>query len=276
MNWFYVDGGQQSGPVTDEQLEELLRSGKITPDTLIWCEGMPDWQRYDQVNPIVGGQASSGQPAWPAAQTGPGAVCAQCGKLFNLDEMVRHGDDFICPNCKPIFASKLGAGAKFDTGKLNYAGFWIRFAAKFVDGLILGVVVFVPLVILILFFAFGAAASSNAGGSRQSVFSPGSNAEGMGLIVSSARLLIYVVTLGANIIFSTIFLGKYGATPGKMICRLKVVDAAGNKIGYGRAFGRSCAELLSRICYIGYIIAAFDGQKRALHDHICSTRVIHK
>jgi hypothetical protein len=30
------------------------------------------------------------------------------------------------------------------------------------------------------------------------------------------------------------------------------------------------------VCYIGYIIAAFDGQKRALHDHMCDTRVIYK
>jgi uncharacterized RDD family membrane protein YckC len=54
------------------------------------------------------------------------------------------------------------------------------------------------------------------------------------------------------------------------------VDAGGGKIGYGRAFGRSCAEILSQlICAIGYIIAAFDDQKRALHDHMCNTRVIY-
>jgi len=28
------------------------------------------------------------------------------------------------------------------------------------------------------------------------------------------------------------------------------------------------------MCFIGYIISAFDAQKRALHDHIASTRVI--
>jgi hypothetical protein len=29
-------------------------------------------------------------------------------------------------------------------------------------------------------------------------------------------------------------------------------------------------------CYIGYIIAGFDEQKRTLHDHVCSTRVVYK
>ena len=65
-------------------------------------------------------------------------------------------------------------------------------------------------------------------------------------------------------------------TPGKMVFKLTVVDASGGKISYGRAFGRSCAEILSQmICAIGYIIAAFDDQKRALHDHMCNTRVIY-
>jgi len=60
------------------------------------------------------------------------------------------------------------------------------------------------------------------------------------------------------------------------VFKLTVVDSSGGKISYGRAFGRSCAEILSQmICAIGYIIAAFDEQKRALHDHICNTRVIH-
>ena len=37
------------------------------------------------------------------------------------------------------------------------------------------------------------------------------------------------------------------------------------------------AELLSgMICDIGYLIVAFDSQKRGLHDHICNTRVIYK
>jgi hypothetical protein len=31
------------------------------------------------------------------------------------------------------------------------------------------------------------------------------------------------------------------------------------------------------ICYIGYFIVLFDKtQKRALHDHICNTRVVYK
>jgi uncharacterized RDD family membrane protein YckC len=41
--------------------------------------------------------------------------------------------------------------------------------------------------------------------------------------------------------------------------------------------GRFSAEILSGlIFYIGYIMVAFDSEKRALHDRICNTRVIYK
>jgi uncharacterized RDD family membrane protein YckC len=43
----------------------------------------------------------------------------------------------------------------------------------------------------------------------------------------------------------------------------------------GRAAGRYFAKMISSmILMIGYIIAGFDSQKRALHDIICDTRVI--
>lgn len=44
MTWHYaVDGGQR-GPVDDGELDRLLASGDITPDTLVWRAGMAGWQ----------------------------------------------------------------------------------------------------------------------------------------------------------------------------------------------------------------------------------------
>ena len=36
MNWYYADAGRQVGPITDEQLDGLLKSGAIKGDTLVW------------------------------------------------------------------------------------------------------------------------------------------------------------------------------------------------------------------------------------------------
>jgi uncharacterized RDD family membrane protein YckC len=44
----------------------------------------------------------------------------------------------------------------------------------------------------------------------------------------------------------------------------------------GQAAGRYLAFLINGFTlFIGFIMAGFDDQKRALHDRICDTRVIH-
>ena len=60
-----------------------------------------------------------------------------------------------------------------------------------------------------------------------------------------------------------------------MACGLKVIRPDGEEITYGRACGRFFADILSYvILFIGYIMVAFDEEKRALHDRICDTRVV--
>lgn len=159
-----------------------------------------------------------------------------------------------------IRKEKLSEGVEPVTVAMRYAGFWIRFAAKFVDGIIMSVLVVVPMIAIM----------ASMGMFERSSEEP-SEAE---IIVQLVFQIVYVAVYGAYSIF---FVGKYGATPGKMACKIKVVDETGAKIGYGRATGRFFAEFLSSLlCYIGYIMVAFDEEKRALHDRICHTRVIYK
>jgi len=269
MNWYYVEQGQQAGPITDEQLEGMLRTGKIQPETLVWHEGMPTWVPCREVK---GGAVPPGAATGAAAE----AVCAECGKMFPIGETIKYGSSYVCAACKPVFLQKLREGARLNTGGLNYAGFWIRFAAKLLDGLILGAVIVIPMVILVFIFAASSASSLHANFFPD--LAPHATSDRAGLMGNIFSLFFQLVFMAAQAVYSMFFLGKYGATPGKMACGLIVVDSDGNKISYGKGFGRGCAEILSRlICSIGYIIAAFDNpQKRALHDHICNTRVVYK
>src|SRR5215212_6330358 len=143
MNWFYVDAGQQAGPVDEAQLDELRRTGKIQPETLVWREGMPNWLPYREARPepVMAGAAPGAEPI-AAATAAPGeAVCAECGKLFNINDTISYGTVRVCAGCKPVFMQKLAEGARIGGGLL-YAGFWTRFAAVFLDGIILWVVNF--------------------------------------------------------------------------------------------------------------------------------------
>lgn len=289
MNWYYVEFGKQAGPVDDATLEQLREAGRITTETLIWREGMPQWLPYSQAkaderpsfNLKLGDEA--GAPPRGGAQSAPGtvpeAVCTECNRIYPTDTMIRYGEAHVCVNCKPKFMQKLSEGARIAgvTGMNQYAGFWIRFVAKFLDGLILGAVVFLPLFLVLFFVVFSAARNSQShfGISwRDSLLHASSAMSAIPLVVN---LFVQAIVMGARALYDGFFIGKYGATPGKMICRLKVVDANGGPVTYGRAFGRAFAEILSQmVCDIGYIIAAFDDQKRTLHDHICGTRVVYK
>ena len=46
MNWYYASGGQQLGPVDEAKLQELLHTGVINAETLVWREGLDGWKPY--------------------------------------------------------------------------------------------------------------------------------------------------------------------------------------------------------------------------------------
>lgn len=63
--WYYARGGQQSGPVTWEQLGEIARTGGLDPaKDLVWTASMKDWTPAGQVAGLFAAPATpSGTPA---------------------------------------------------------------------------------------------------------------------------------------------------------------------------------------------------------------------
>jgi uncharacterized RDD family membrane protein YckC len=181
------------------------------------------------------------------------AQCVECRQTFSVNEMIRHGSVHVCATCKPIFIQKLSEGAEIRTS-VRYAGFWLRFAAAFLDNLIIGTVNF-GIQMLIVAYMISAADPSQPQ---------------LWLV-----LLSYATSLTLSCCYQGILIGKYGATVGKMACKIRVVRADNSPVSFGLAFGRYFAKLLSVLTLlIGYIIAAFDNEKRALHDRVCNTRVV--
>jgi uncharacterized RDD family membrane protein YckC len=89
-------------------------------------------------------------------------------------------------------------------------------------------------------------------------------------------LLLLSVETALNIVYFTALTGRYGRTLGKKLFRLRVVMADVSPVSYWRALGRSMAYYVSMLPFmLGFIVAASNREKRALHDQICGTRVIH-
>jgi uncharacterized RDD family membrane protein YckC len=184
-------------------------------------------------------------------------LCSECGRALNEDELIRFGNALVCAECKPLYVQKLREGVA-PAGEMVFAGFWIRVGAKIID--------------IIILWALGFAVSFLGG-----FFIAGSLSSGSQIPIRfiSGNIFITLLSWVIQIGYPTYFLGKYSATLGKMACGLKVMRPDGEKISYARACGRTFAEgISSAILCIGYILVAFDEERRALHDRICDTRVI--
>lgn len=271
MEWFYRLDGHENGPIGANDLKALFKARTITAETQVRRNDMREWQplghflKGASAPPKIPAAASSEAapramanreietPAAPPDAAPPSSRCSECGQAYASDTLIRFDDAAICTNCKPRFIQKLREGVRVRNG-MAYAGFWIRFGAKFIDGLVLFVINMAFWIVFVL-----------AAGGGDSV-----DAE-------ANTLLLRAIYLGMGAAYTTFFLGRFGATPGKMACGLKVLSSGGNPIGYPWALRRQLAEYLSGlVLMLGYVMAAFDGEKRALHDRICDTRVVRK
>ncbi|MFZ4765347.1 MAG: RDD family protein [Roseimicrobium sp.] len=245
MNWYYAQGSQQIGPVSEAQLASLVQQGNVKPEMLIWREGMPDWQPLARVRPDLA--AAAGVPI-----VGGFAVTEQSKDL--LVQQLREG------------ASTLGDLSPYG---MRYAGFWIRTGAKLIDGIIVTVVT-LPVSLFILF--------------SMGIFSPDfekrlqEDPSAVGAFLGMYGLL-FLFGIVFHIAYNGLLVWKWGGTPGKLAVGIKVVSQEGQPLSLGRAIGRAAADMINAfICNgITYLIVAFDEpQKRGLHDHIAGTRVVYK
>jgi hypothetical protein len=101
MEWYYAEGRQQRGPVSAEEFQRLVKDGTVRADTLVWREGMSNWQPYGQVV----------QTSPPELVSEGGLVCSQCGRAFPVGEVTHHGEGWICGSCKPPAMGLSGEGA---------------------------------------------------------------------------------------------------------------------------------------------------------------------
>lgn len=258
MEWYYADSGQQVGPITESDLQSLYVSGKIRHDTLVWRSGLPGWQPFSQAQP-QGASATDGQ------------FCTECGKPYEASDLIAFGGSRVCANCKDAFFQRVreqGSDVAIARAFLLYAGFWIRLLAVIIDGLILTAFFFVIAVIVAMLVG------KNVFTTLQN---PNLTATDIGLIYGGLGVL-YLIFFAAIVVYQSWFVARRGGTPGKLALGLQVVRSDGTALTFGRSVGRAFAYILNNLVpfCLGFVIAGFDNQKRALHDHICDTRVIRK
>lgn len=124
--------------------------------------------------------------------------------------------------------------------QVEYAGFWVRFAALFVDGIVLAI----PMTIANVVFG-----------------------KQVGGFAGSILMWIYAIYM----------LNTRQATLGKMALGLKVISTNDEELSIGRLALREIVGKILNIftLYIGFVMIAFTSKKQGLHDMIANTAVIY-
>ena len=139
-----------------------------------------------------------------------------------------------------------GFGPTIGQAPAERAGFWRRFGAALIDGILVGIVAGILSSIL-----------------GEDMYQPTAQQSGVQLILGIAY---YVYFHGS----------PSGQTIGKKVLGIRVVGANdGASIGYGSAAIRYVGSILSAIpCGLGYLWMLWDDNKQTWHDKIASTVVV--
>jgi uncharacterized RDD family membrane protein YckC len=141
--------------------------------------------------------------------------------------------------------------------ELEHGGFWIRVLTTLIDDSIC-IVPFISILAV------------------QQVFSGASIAEVADLTTLREFLGTPVVQLAAALYYVGFWATAGHATPGKRICGLIILGADGSELSLGRAMLRYVCLLISLAIFIGPLFILFSRRKRALHDLLAGTIVVHR
>jgi uncharacterized RDD family membrane protein YckC len=192
--------------------------------------------------------------------------CQSCGQEVGAAVAVAVGPAAASALRPPVTASVQVSAP------LPYAGFWERFAAYLIDGLILGIPFWLVVVAVIFMFGgFGMMMHRNA-------VDPNAAAAFLAPMFMFFFLGILVFLILNWLYFAGMESSERQATFGKSVMSLRVTNYEGQRISFGHATGRFFAKIVSGMVplAIGYIMAAFTEKKQALHDLIAGTLVLKK
>ena len=222
--WHYTDAqGAEHGPVTADAVRAAFNGGLIGPASQFWREGLPGWIDLPTA----------------AAELGLGAN-------------VPPPDPYAAPRARIETEATFVAGSD-----VVPAGFIRRFAAMFLDQLIIGIVMFVVMFVAMMAMAMTIGATGGEPG--------------------AAFIVIFYLVYFVAVAFY--YAGQESssaqATLGKRALGIKVVDRDGRQLSFAHALGRWFSVALSYLTmYIGFLMAAFPPRKAALHDMVSGTQVV--
>ena len=278
-NWYYADAERQrQGPLTAEELTQRFHQGRLRLDTLVWRDGLADWQPLRSFTEELALHQAPAEIFYTPVEAGPIETSpVQASPLDSTAAYAPAAASVASATITPALPSSPYAPptatltsdeAFYAGGDVVQAGFWKRVAAYLIDAFALGIVT--QIVQLVLMMGFFGMNMGTLASNPESMFS---GTTGILFI-----LAVYIIPLAMGAAYYAAFhASSKQATLGKMAVGIKVVRTDGTRISLGRGVGRYFGFMLSSIIMgIGLLMAAFTERKQGLHDMICDTLVVDK
>ena len=92
--WYFSNDGQQSGPVSTDQMQQLVTSGEITSKTLLWHEDLSDWTPAEKVEGVF--------PASARKRPGPPPLKNSTSNSQQDDALAERGRTWLNSICQHL------------------------------------------------------------------------------------------------------------------------------------------------------------------------------
>lgn len=246
MIWYYIDetvteGDRRKGPFSIDEIKDFVKAGTIKPETLVWHSGMEAWV------------------AWAETEEAKEAAAEN----MTEEEQVKAALEAIL--------------AQHKTGK-RYATFLTRALAYFVDNFILSAFGVVMLLVMNQMQLVDLAAISDA--MNAYITDPNSESALNNLLGATGMHLFLTIWGIVQAIYFIVFNALTSSTPGKRLFKIHIETFDGEKLTWLSAIVRYVASIFTQFTLmfygLGYLIVILDPKRRALHDFVVRTRVVHE
>jgi len=238
--WYGIQGVRH-GPVSFQEIQRLVQSGRLGPTDYIWNEQHQIWTRVMD---------------FPHAMDPPSAQ-------EELSAPAVSGQDQPAAPFVQESAESAGFLAEEDEAPVEYAGFWIRAGAFIIDGLAMG---FVGMIWFFIAYALGL---------LDNYMALADSAEHLSFheIWASLPWVYYAVSTVIAWLYEALLLSSsWQATVGKRAMGIQVVDTEGGRCSFARASLRFFIKnFVSGWFFFGYLLVLTNERKQALHDMVAGT-----
>lgn len=159
-HWYYGENGQQIGPVDEGAIRVAMGDGRINLQTLVWREGMPNWQPLAQVAELSGAHMAPAPYGAPPGGYGasyppysPYAPGAGRTSGLAISSMVCGILGII--GCFPLLGVPAVICGHMAMGQIDNGAIPLAGRGMALSGLIMGYIQLIMCIVVIVAIAFG-------------------------------------------------------------------------------------------------------------------------